>query len=332
MAKSGGHSVALEVRRGEAKAVDEAIGVITDPSASLERRQQLLELLGEVKHSKVLPVLLKLVADPGETALHKEALTALQQYDEPAIGVEVAAQFTHFTNDTRAAALTLLASRPAWALQLLRAVDAGQIRPEMVQEDALQKIRAYRDAPIAELARKHWGQERVLTTAEMSRQIERYAACVRDGLGDPYEGRRLFTMSCGLCHKLFGQGAQIGPDLTPYKRDDLETMLLNIVNPNAEIREGYENYLVTTKDGRSLSGFLADKDTRVVVLRGLDGVNLVLPQEQIQEMKPAGRSLMPEGLLTMLTQQQVRDLFAYLRSTQPLVGEPPPRATAAAKR
>ena len=159
----------------------------------------------------------------------------------------------------------------------------------------------------------------------MQKQIEHYAALIRSGSGSPYEGRKLFTASCALCHKLFGQGAQIGPDLTPYKRDDLDTMLLNIVNPNAEIREGYENYLITTRDGRTLSGFLADKDNHVVVLRGIDGSSLVLPQDQISEMKSAGQSLMPEGLLDAYNDQQTRDLFAYLRSTQPLVGGPPQR-------
>jgi len=87
---------------------------------------------------------------------------------------------------------------------------------------------------------------------------------------------------------------------------------------------------VTTKDGRTLSGFLADKDTRVVVLRGLDGVNQVLPQDQLAEMKPSRQSLMPEGLLSAISDQQVRDLFAYLRSTEPLVGEPPRRQASAA--
>jgi putative heme-binding domain-containing protein len=159
----------------------------------------------------------------------------------------------------------------------------------------------------------------------MQQQIQQYAHSVRNGTGDPYEGRKLFTMSCALCHKLFGQGAQIGPDLTPYKRDDLDTMLLNIVNPNAEIREGYESYMVTTRDGRTLSGFLADKDNSVAVLRGLDGVNQVLPLDQITEMKTTGTSLMPQGLLSGLSEEQLRDLFAYLQSAQPLVGEPPRR-------
>jgi putative heme-binding domain-containing protein len=80
--------------------------------------------------------------------------------------------------------------------------------------------------------------------------------------------------------------------------------------------------MVNTKDGRTLSGFLADKDNQVVVLRGLDGVNQVLPQNQIAAMKSTGVSLMPEGLLDSLDDQRVRDLFAYLCSSQPLVGSP----------
>jgi putative heme-binding domain-containing protein len=187
--------------------------------------------------------------------------------------------------------------------------------------DAIQKIKTYPEPQIAKLLRKYWGQERVPTTGEMQQQIRKYATMIRSGPGDPYEGRKIFSVSCALCHKLFGSGAQIGPDLTPYNRNDLETLLLNVVNPSAEIREGYESYLVTTKDGRTLSGFLADKDNRVIVLRGLDGINQVLPQEQIQEMKSTGMSLMPQGLLDALAERQLRDLFAYLQSAQPLVGE-----------
>jgi len=207
----------------------------------------------------------------------------------------------------------------------LEAVEAGRIAPNRISPDAAQKMKTYTDKRIAQLLRKYCTLERVPTTAEMQEPIRQYAATVRRGGGDPYAGRKLFNMSCALCHKLFGQGAQIGPDLTPYKRDDLETMLLNIVNPSAEIREGYETYLVTTKDGRTLSGFLADKDNRVVLLRGLDGVNQVLPQDEIEEMKSTGTSLMPQGLLAALSEQQLRDLFAYLQSAQPLVGEAPQR-------
>jgi putative heme-binding domain-containing protein len=95
-------------------------------------------------------------------------------------------------------------------------------------------------------------------------------------------------------------------------------MLLNVVNPSAEIREGFENYLIYTADGRALNGFLVDQDAKVVVLRGVEGQTVSIERDNIERMAPVARSLMPEGVLKPLSPQQVRDLFAYLRATQPL--------------
>lgn len=319
-------SVTLGLRRGDAKAMQEAVAVLKDTAAPVEQRLEYLEVLADVKLPAVLPVLLATISDHRQMPLHRAALTALQQFDQPELGKTVAKQFNGFDAEAQTTALSLLTSRSLWTLELLRAIDTGEIPTNSVSQDALQKIKSYADPQIADLVHKHWKSSPKPTTAEMKQQIQSYAGVIRSGVGDPYEGRKLFAMSCGICHQLFGAGGHIGPDLTPYKRDDLDTMLVNIVNPNAEIREGYETYLVTTKDGRTLSGFLADKDTRVVVLRGIDGVNQTLPLDQIAEMKPAGLSLMPEGLLNSLKEQQVRDLFAYLCSAQPLVGEPPKQA------
>ena len=135
---------------------------------------------------------------------------------------------------------------------------------------------------------------------------------------DPYEGHRLYNQTCGKCHTLFGQGGKIGPDLTTYKRDDLRGMLLNVVNPSAEIREGFENYIARTADGRTIAGLIADQDPNVVVIRGADGQNISLQREEIEDLRASRTSLMPDGQLKPMSDQQIRDLFAYLRSTQPL--------------
>ena len=95
-------------------------------------------------------------------------------------------------------------------------------------------------------------------------------------------------------------------------------MLLHVVHPSAEIREGFENYNVITDDGRILQGFIADQTPQAVVLRGADGQSRTISREKIDEMAASKRSLMPEGLLKTYDPQQVRDLFAYLRATQPL--------------
>jgi putative heme-binding domain-containing protein len=174
------------------------------------------------------------------------------------------------------------------------------------------------DETVAGRVKSLFGEVQGATTAEMRAQVDRLHDVVLTGSGNPYNGKQLYAASCGKCHRLFEDGGRIGPELTSYKRDDLRRMLLNVVNPSAEIREGFENYVAITDDGRTLNGFIMDQDTQVVTLRGADGQTMVLPRDEIEELKAVPVSLMPEGLLKDLSEQQVRDLFAYLRATQPL--------------
>jgi putative heme-binding domain-containing protein len=153
---------------------------------------------------------------------------------------------------------------------------------------------------------------------DRARRIAEVETLLKQGAGNPYEGEKLFLQLCANCHRLNFKGGNIGPDLTTYQRDNLGTMLPSIFDPNAEIREGFQYYLVKTKDGRSLSGFLVDRDSQITVLRGIEGADIALRDAEIETMQPVGRSLMPEGLLDPLSDQQLRDFFAYLRIAQPL--------------
>ena len=101
--------------------------------------------------------------------------------------------------------------------------------------------------------------------------------------------------------------------------DDVRSIALNVVNPNAQIREGYEMFVATTTDGAVHSGFLVTQDKDRVVLRDMAGVSASLARGQVAALKSAGRSLMPDGLLAGRSDEELRDLFAYLRINQPLV-------------
>ena len=123
---------------------------------------------------------------------------------------------------------------------------------------------------------------------------------------------------CATCHTLFFKGGAVGPNLTSYQRDDLGTMLISILDPSAEVREGFQNFMLKTKDGRTLTGFLSDNDAEVVALRGLDGQDVRVPRAEIKELKALPTSIMPEGLIDDLGDQDLRDFFAYLRIPQPI--------------
>jgi putative membrane-bound dehydrogenase-like protein len=318
LSQTGGVSELLALRQGQPEAVQKALQLIADDKADIRRRAQFVQIFGEINQPQSVPVLLALVRDARDDALRMGALAALQQYDSPSIGTDVLQAYERLSEDARSVALSLLTSRKAWAVELLAAVDAGRIERAAIPLDLVRRMTIFRDDRLAKLIEKHFGAVEGSTTEEMRQQIDRYAAIIRNGPGDPYQGKKLFTAQCAKCHTLFALGGRIGPDLTPYRRDDLDTLLLHVVNPSAEIREGFETLLVLTEDGRTATGFLVDRDSQVVVLRGADGQNVTIPQSRIEETLPQRRSLMPENLLKEYTDQQLRDLFAYLRSSQPL--------------
>jgi putative heme-binding domain-containing protein len=292
--------------------------VVGDEKADRKQRLQYVQVFGEVRQPRCVPLLLGVVEKSRDEPLRQAALTALQSYSDTKIGTEVVRLYKQLPEDVRSVAQTLLASRRPWAMELLRAVESGKIDRALVPAVAVRKVLLHDDKQMAALVRKLFGDVQGATTAEMRQRIERLTKVIKSGSGNPYPGRKLYATNCGKCHTLFGQGGQVGPDLTSYQRSDLDRLLVNIVNPSAEIREGFESYVVETKSGRVVNGFLADQDNRVVVLRGVDGQNIIIPRNQIEEMKKSDRSVMPEETLKDLTDQQVRDLFAYLRSSQPL--------------
>ena len=317
IAKLGGGSIPFGVRLGRPEALAEALALVQNSKTAKAQREEIIAILGEAQQAAAVPILLDLLGGK-ESDLHKAALSALQAFKDDKIGVQVVKLYPALQGEVREVAESLLASRKQWTQTYLNAVETGAISAKSVPHDTLKKMLLHRDAAIGKLIKKHWGEIKGATTAEMHKEIARLQVVLNAAPGSPYPGKKLFTTRCAACHVLHGRGGQVGPDLTPLKRDDFANLLLHIVNPSAEIREGFENTVVVTEGGRILTGIVLEKDLRVVVLRLADGQKVVLPRDDIAEMSVTGVSLMPEGILNGLTEQEVRDLFAYLRSTQPL--------------
>jgi putative heme-binding domain-containing protein len=318
ISRSGGGSTPLKLRQGDPLAIQEAVNTIKDKSAKSNDRVQYLQILGELRRPEFVPILLDAVRGEHDETLASAALTALQAFDDQRVGQVVIQRLPHLPGDARLVAETLLASRSSWAMELLSTVDSGTLQPADVSETALRKMLLHDNERVQQLIAKHWGTVAGATTERMRQDIERLAQIVHAGAGNPKRGKPVFMQHCGKCHRLFDEGGDIGPDLTAFQRDDLPRMLVNVVNPSAEIREGFENYLLLTTDGRVVNGFLADQDSQVVVLRGVDGQNLIFRRDEIEELRAIPRSVMPEGTWQDLSEQQFRDLVAYFRSSQPV--------------
>lgn len=312
-----GQTLAFRLRQGEPDALTEAIRILENPKTDSQQLMRVAGLLGEVPSSRAVPALLQLAVKSKDAPVRIAALASLQNVDDPSIAPAVLQSLDRWSMDEQIVALSLLGSRRGSRLALLEAVEAGKLASDQVPADVILQLRLISDPTVVDRVNRLW-PEPDSTLAEVREQVSHWEAILREGTGSPYEGKKLFAASCGRCHRLLGHGNDVGPDLTPFKRDDVSLLLTHIIHPSGEIREGYETVVVEMSDGRTIVGVVADRDNKTLVVRSADGTRLTLAQEEIDQTARSKRSVMPEGLLKTYTPQNVRDLFAYLRSSQPL--------------
>lgn len=315
--ESGGASLSLRLRQSEPAAIKEALVIVADPAADLDERRRFVRQLGELRLAEAIGVLLNIALEPGDTELRQAAFAALGAFDDESIASRTLEALPELPEELRAAACTLLGSRQAWTYALLNQLQSGELNLSIVPSEVAEQLRAHREQEIRDLAAKLFPPP-MASGYDFQRKLAEVEAALARGAGNPYVGEATFTQRCANCHELFFKGKNVGPDLTTYQRDNLGTMLISIVNPSAEVREGYQTIIIQTADGRVLTGFLVDRDEQVTVLRTVSGQDVTLRADDIEYMQPTGRSLMPENLLEGLSDQQLRDFFAYLRISQPI--------------
>ena len=160
-----------------------------------------------------------------------------------------------------------------------------------------------------------WGVVRPVALDKQP-EIERWTGILtaeRLAAADLPHGRDVFARTCQRCHTLFGEGEAIGPDITGSNRADLAYLLQNMVDPNAIIPAEYQVTIIATEDGRVLTGILVEERADAIVLR-TENERLVLGRDEIDAMRPDANSMMPQGQLDTLTEDEVANLVAYLQT------------------
>ena len=327
------HTLAMSLRQKNKEAIARALSIIREPRASIGERLAYVRIFGEINVPEAVPALLAVVeSNQSSPALKQSGLQALQRYDDPEIAERVVKAYPDKLRadpGVRLAALSLFSSRPAWAMQLMNAIDRKKLPGEKfiahtisrhdVPDQLVRQIKVLDDPQVHELAIRIWPEVRFASNAEKNRRITEVSKILQSGDGDPAPGKKIFMNSCGGCHRLFDNGGSLGPDLTGYDRKNISDLLTNTVDPGAYVREGYVMYRVATRDGRILLGTVAGRSGKSVTLNLLSGEKLTLPENEITEMV-VQPSMMPDNLLDRLDDQQVRDLFAYLTMTPTSLG------------
>lgn len=310
--------LALATQLKDKKALETASQIVRNPATPDTVRQRLLDTVARATGEAIVPELLDIaMADPSQ-ALRASALDALRRFDDPAIGTALAAAYSAMPSALQPSARQVLLSRGSWTADFLQLVDSGKLKAEDIPVSELRRVAQHERDELDELVKKHWGNVSGGTPEFLLAEMRRLNNDLRAKPGDPVKGAALYSANCAQCHPFFGEGHAVGPDLTQSNRMDTEYLLGSIVNPNMVVRKEYLQFLVETADGGFYNGIVSERSPGSVTLLNANSATTTIPAGDIDEIREAGISLMPEGILSALTPDEVRDLFAYLQRPEPL--------------
>jgi len=306
--------IRVAARLGSQAAHDRAVALAMDADAVESTRLAMFSILQELGNSACVGPALKLAADGETEAIQLATLRLLGRFSDERIVKQLLTDYPRMAGLPRSYARDALLGRAGSALAFLQEIDRGKYAPDEVTSDQLRRVALHGDEQIDALVRKHWGNIRAGTPEEKLAEIRRITNDLRAGSGSVSGGKLIFEKQCATCHKLFGAGIEIGPDLTKANRQDRNYLLVSMVDPSAQIRKEYLSYVVVTSDGRVVTGLLSEESAASVTILGAKNERTTIARDDMEEMHVSSVSLMPEGILKQLKPQQVRDLLRYLNS------------------
>ncbi len=271
--------------------------------------------------------------------LFAASVPAADQPSPAALAAAVLERYASFTVPEKQAAIAGLAVRVETAALLLEAMEKGKVARAELPSFVARQIADLGDAGLKTKLEQVWG--RISSNAPGAEEAAKEHARLKAVLtpeflrkGKASEGRMLFKSVCANCHTLFDDGAKIAPNLTGSNRSDLDYLLENITNPSAVLGKDYELHVFALNDGSAAAGLVRAETASAFTVQTLIA-EVTVAKKDIKSHEQPGISMMPAGLLTPLTNDQVRDLLAYLMSPGqvPMPGETgadgPPRVPGA---
>jgi len=304
---------ALSLTFGSKAALDALRKVLIDRKAKLTERQKALASLIDARDAKLPGVLRGLLK---EEVLQREALRGLGAFEDAKTPQSILAILLKLDSAGKRDALTTLASRVSYAKALMAAIDKGEVKANELPADIVRQLRAHGQKDINTKLDKVWGVSRSTPKAKLM-EIAKYKKLLEAKPAKPVNlsrGRALFQRTCAQCHKLYGEGGEIGPDITGSNRNNLDYLLTNMLDPNAEIPNDYRTTILRTKDNRILVGVVRRSEGQSVTMATPAEV-VTMAKSDVASIDQQNFSMMPEGLVLAFKQDELHDLVAYLRGT-----------------
>ena len=281
---------------------------VLNESLSAARRISSVRMLAAASYREVEPVLARLLTG-SNPELSQATLETLSYFEDPGVSRLVLDGWSRFSPEVRTEALAILLDHPARVQALLNAVESGAIE------------RAALDHQQTQFLRNHPGEEirrRALTilqadSTDRDALVEEYLP-VLELDADPLNGGKVFRRECARCHEP-DQGVGVGPGLrTAVQGHTREQLLFDILNPSGLILSSYQNYIVTTRDGRVYGGIISAETPGTLTLRSGPNQEEILLRGRIAEIRASEVSVMPEGFEENLTRQELADVISFMQA------------------
>jgi putative membrane-bound dehydrogenase-like protein len=305
-------ALALAVQFGDERAFKLLRKIVPDRAQPTKERESALQTLLFQQKADLVPILHDLLSDESLRGLAVRGLAAFDHPDTPGLLLK---HYPKWSADEKSDAIQTLSARPKYALALLDAIDAKAIPRTDLNSYTIRQLQALKSPEVAAKLTKIVGEIRPAST-EKAKLMAKYKVELKPDVlkkANLANGRALYAKSCANCHRLFGEGGDIGPDLTGSQRTNLDYVLENVLDPSAIVPKEYQVTVVVTKAGRTLSGLVKKESDQALTLQ-LPNEVVVVPKEDIDTRTPTKVSMMPDGIFEQMRLEEVRDLVAYLRS------------------
>jgi putative heme-binding domain-containing protein len=238
-------------------------------------------------------------------SIQTAAIRVLAQNSSGAVTTALIGNWPHYGPKTQSAALEALLARDDRAVALL---EANVVKPEAFSAAQVQALIKHKSPKVAAAAKTALASVIPPSREEMSAKFKPAVAAK----GDATKGQLQFMGRCMMCHKAGANGFAVGPDLITVKTKGREALLEAILMPHKEVASQYIAYTVNTKDGQTLAGVISNDTASSMTLKMPGGMEKTLQRSEIKGSSSSGQSLMPEGLETGMTVEDMADLLSFI--------------------
>jgi putative membrane-bound dehydrogenase-like protein len=293
-----------------AELLHEALNTAADEKRPVSDRVAAIHLLRLVAFADVRKLCPQLLSFRQSQPVQAAVLETLAHFDQPAVPTLLLDAWPSLSPQLRASAVEAFFSRPAWLAAFLDAVDQGKINRSDVDPARIQALQTQADSRLRLRA------ARLFAATKLARRQDVVAAYQKalKLAGDRSRGKAVFKKVCSACHQLEGVGTQVGADLHAIRDQGTETILLNILDPNREVKPQFLSYILMTDSGRMVTGMITAETANSITIRRADGTTETVLRIHIDELRSTGLSFMPEGLEKLIDVPAMADLLAYLNS------------------